>query len=248
MLDDISLKLLRKTKLNDKEAAVYLAVLQLGKASATEIAQLAGLKRSITYVVLDNLIARHYVSLAPGYSKKVYMATDPNAIASELDTTARDFREMLPYLRSMQRRAGKPHVTYYSGIEGARRAFLQIRRPKEARYAISIHKAAKHIPEEVERWKKAYLDGKARPGGRHLLTDTVEDHQYGQTISQAKQVVRYTRKKQEIEMDMALIDGTVFLTDFEREIQVTVIESKAIYNSLCALFDMAFEASKKGVL
>lgn len=244
MLDDILLNLLKKTRLSDKQAAVYLATLQLGKATVSEIATAAHLKRSITYVILDTLIAIGYIQEVPGQRKKIYTAIDPNAIASELDGTAKEFREMLPYLRSLQRKAGKPHVTYYTGIEGARQAFSQIRRPKEARYAVSTSKALKRVPGEVERWKKGYLAGTARPGGRHLLTNTIEDHDYAAALTQGGQLVRFLKKGQELDIDLALVDNTVYLTAFEDQIHVTVIESEALYRSLCALYDLSWQASK----
>lgn len=245
VLDDVSLNLLSKTRFSEKQARVYLAILQLGKASVTEIATLAKLKRSITYIIIDELVAGQYINRVPSTKKKVYVATDPNMLASELDSTAKGFKEMLPYLRSMQRKAGKPFITYYSGVDGAQKAFQQIRRPKEVRYAVSINKAMKRVPGEIERWKKTYLEGKARPGGRHLLTNTEEDRSYGQAISQANQVVRYLDKDKELDMDLALVDNTVYLTAFDEEIHVTVIESEALYRSLCALYDLAWNEAKK---
>lgn len=244
-LDETSLMLLMRTKFDEKQARVYLAVLQLGKAAVSDIAELAKLKRPITYVILEELQAENYIAEVPGSKTKRYTATDPNLIASELDRTAKDFKEMLPYIRSMQRKVGKPFVTYYSGVEGAAKAFQQIRRPKEVRYAVSINKAAKRVPHEIERWKKTYLDGKARPGGKHLLTDTVEDRSYGTAISQADQIVRYLDKDKELDMDLALADNTVYLTAFDDDIHVTVIESDALYRSLCALYDLAWSEAKK---
>lgn len=246
MLDDISLNLLNKTKLNDKQARVYLSVLQLGKGTVSEIAEVAGLKRPNTYVILNELMEEGYVNHVPGFKKLTFTATDPNALATELERTSHEFKEMLPYLRSMQRKAGKPHVTYYNGLEGVRRAFSQIRRPNVARYAISIKKAEQHVPDEVGRWKKTYLEGKARPGGKHLLTNSTEDRLYGKAISMGDQLVRYLSADKELDMDFALIDDTVYLTAFEpNDIHVTVIESAALANSLGAIFDMAWDAAKK---
>ncbi len=244
ILDDVSLTLLQKTKLNEKQARVYLATLQLGKAVVSEIAALADLKRPLTYVILDELIAGGYVSMVPDTKKQMYTALDPNALATELERTAHDFHDMLPYLRAQQRKAGKPYVTYYSGVEAARRAFSQIRRPKEARYALSIQKAVEKVPQEVERWKKTYLDGKARPGGKHLLTDTHEDRIYGEAIGQSEQIVRYVTPGKELAMDLALVDNWVFLTAFDKEIHVTVIESPELYRSLCLMYDLAWEAAE----
>ncbi len=81
MIDDISLHLLQKTKLTDKQARVYLATLQLGKSTLGEIATTAGLKRSITYVIIDTLVAGGYMSVNLGSGRKQYSATDPKGDA-----------------------------------------------------------------------------------------------------------------------------------------------------------------------
>lgn len=245
-LDPISLGLLKHTRLNDKQASVYLALLQLGKGTVSEIATIANLKRPITYIILAELHGMGYARELPEAGKiMTYAAADPAAIFTEMEQNVRNFREMLPYLRAMQRSAGKPYVTYYSGHDGAASAFSQIRKPKEARYALSGHEAMKVIPDEVERWKKMYQSGKAAKGGRHLLTDTPEDYAYGDVLKQAGQVVRYLLPGQGFGIDLALADNKVFLTSFDEVIHVTVIESEVVYSSLCILFDLAWENSRE---
>lgn len=245
MLDDISLSILQKTKLEEKQARVYLAALQLGMATVAEISDAAELKRPITYVVLDELQQLGYVNEVPGHAKKMYTATDPNALLTELERTVGDFKDMLPYLRSKQRKAGKPYVTYFSGKTGARRAFQQIRRPQEARYAVSVQDAMRFIPDEVERWKSTYAKDKARVGGKHLLLNSPEDKEYGTVLAAHGQQVRYLPQGKLLDMDLALIDGAVFLTAFEDDIHVTVIESPPLYHSLCTFFDIAWDAAQK---
>lgn len=244
MIDDISLSLLQKTHFSVHESRVYLATLQLGKGTVSEIAETAELKRTSVYPIIDELVGHGYLTPVQGGKIQTYAAADPNILATELDTASRDFKEMIPYLRGLQRKAGKPHVTYYNGAQGARRAWAQIKRPKNVRYAVSIRDVATRVPDEVERWKKLYVSGKARPGGRHLLTDTIEDRTYGKTIEQANQVVKYLSKDQNLDMDLALFDDKVVLTGFDDDIHVTVIESESLSRSLCALYDLAWKAAK----
>ena len=46
---------LRNFGLNDKEARVYVALLELGQTTAYAIAERSGLKRPTVYVILDDL-------------------------------------------------------------------------------------------------------------------------------------------------------------------------------------------------
>jgi hypothetical protein len=155
---------------------------------------------------------------------------------------------MLPYLRNIQAKAGKPSVQYYTGIEGAKEANSQIYRPREARYVSSIAEAERKIPDEVSRWQKTYFLGRARPGGKHLLTDTPTDREYAKSLLRSKQLVRYLPSSIKLDVDIALVDNTVFITSFEDIIHTTVIKSRATYSALCALYDLAWEdiaAAKK---
>ena len=58
---DLSKKLI-KLGFTQKQALVYLACLQLGVATVLQIAQFAGLKRPIVYLILDDLEEKGLVS------------------------------------------------------------------------------------------------------------------------------------------------------------------------------------------
>lgn len=244
MLDPIILKMLKNTNLGQKESLVYLAVLNLGSATVSDISRLTGLKRPNTYNVLEDLLARKYLAETTGSKVKRFVATDPSSLANQLETTARDFKEMLPYLQNIHRKTGKPIVTYYTGADGARMVFEQIKRPKEAYYSTSISKASICIPDEVERWRRAYQAGKARPGGYHLLSDTKIDRDYGRILKKVGQKVRYMSGEPELTMDFVLFDGKVVLTVFDEEISLTLIESTNLFESLKIIYKLAWKSAR----
>lgn len=59
---------LQKIGLQQKESAVYLALLELGTADVSGIAKKAGIKRPTCYLVLDDLKNRGLVSGKPSRS------------------------------------------------------------------------------------------------------------------------------------------------------------------------------------
>lgn len=240
-MDELLLSLFENTRLNDKQRRVYLALLQLGSASVSRIAQEAGIKRPNAYTIIEELEAMGYARQIAGSSRKIYAATDPSKVASELKRASKSFEEMLPYLRAIQKRSGKPYAQYYNGLEGVKQAFSQIYRPKDARYLTSIARNMIAIPEEVARWQKGYLLGGTRPGGRHILTDTQADRAFATTLEKARQHTKYLNPEVSLNVDVALVDDTVFLTSFEDGVHTTVIKSKAICDALSALYDLAWQ-------
>ncbi len=113
-MDTDLLKLLEQTGFTEKEARVYLALLELGKGDVSDIAKIAELKRSIIYVLLEELIKRGYISELPNQKINTYHAIDPSFILNELKITTKNFSEMLPIFRTLRNKGRKrPKITYY---------------------------------------------------------------------------------------------------------------------------------------
>jgi sugar-specific transcriptional regulator TrmB len=244
-MDESLTKLFTETKLTDKQIRVYLALLHAGQASVTKIAAISQLKRPNTYVIIAELEAMGYVYPVVGSSTKTYAATDPNKVVSDVKQGIQDLEEMLPYLRAIQKRSGRPHVQYYEGVAGVQQAFAQIYRPKDARYVFSLDDVQAKIPTELERWRKRYFAGKARSGGKHLIRKQNVHKDYVASLKKNGQVVRCLPPEINFNIDIALMDGSVYLTSFEDNVYVTVINSQSIYQGLCALYDLIWSISQE---
>lgn len=72
--------LLKEYGLHDKEAEVYLAALELGKATGFQIYKKTGLKKPTVYYVLEELHRKHLVGLTSQGKKKYFVAEDPSKI------------------------------------------------------------------------------------------------------------------------------------------------------------------------
>jgi len=107
----------------DKEASVYLALLQLGQASAYQVATKSGLKKPTTYVVLDELAKRGAVNVVPRSKKRLYRASPPEQLLAVARERANEFEEALPRLRLLTKQGKTKFDTlYYQGGEGIRQA------------------------------------------------------------------------------------------------------------------------------
>jgi sugar-specific transcriptional regulator TrmB len=65
---------IRNMGLDEKEARIYLTLLQLKKATAYYVALKSGLKRTTTYATLDTLVDKGFVLKIPDEKKELYMA------------------------------------------------------------------------------------------------------------------------------------------------------------------------------
>lgn len=108
--------ILEQLGLTQREAAVYLAALELGQASVQRIAQKASIKRPTTYVTLATLQEKGFVISVPRGATTLYQAVDPEDIFAKFEEKVGALKTALPELKSLFNAApGKPKVRFYEG-------------------------------------------------------------------------------------------------------------------------------------
>jgi len=112
--------------LDEKEAKVFLAALELGGESVLAIAKKAGINRVATYEALESLIKRGLVSTFIKGKRVYYSATEPDRLGhlleqekQEIDNKESVLNRLMPELMSLYNFSSKkPKVTYYEGKAG----------------------------------------------------------------------------------------------------------------------------------
>lgn len=105
--------------ITDKEARVYITLLQLGKASAYSIAEKSGLKKPTTYVILDELIKKGLVMKIPRVKKQQYIAKSPEELFAAAEERLKLAKKALPELLSIaESERVKVQTLFYEGYKG----------------------------------------------------------------------------------------------------------------------------------
>lgn len=120
-------KYLQEIGLNEKEAAVYLALLQVDSASVVNIADKTKIKRPTVYVVLETLAKKGLVSEVEIGKKIHYSAESPERLETYLerqkvvlDEHTRRLKDVIPQLKGVQREGGeRPIIKLFEGKEAA---------------------------------------------------------------------------------------------------------------------------------
>jgi sugar-specific transcriptional regulator TrmB len=111
---------LQNLGLNDKQAKVYMALLELGQVTAYAVAERSGLKRPTVYVILEELRQKGLVLKIPHVKKQLFSAKPPDEFFGEAEERLRIARRALPELLAMTSGAKKPKTLYYEGEKGVR--------------------------------------------------------------------------------------------------------------------------------
>ncbi|KKT62308.1 MAG: Transcriptional regulator, TrmB [Candidatus Giovannonibacteria bacterium GW2011_GWB1_45_9b] len=111
--------------LSENEAKIYLALLELGKGTVSEITRKANLNRTTGYDVLGGLVGRGLVSVSGKEPKQEYIAESPDKIEALLkykigedERNLKEIKNILPELKSLHNIAGRPKVRFYEGTQG----------------------------------------------------------------------------------------------------------------------------------
>jgi sugar-specific transcriptional regulator TrmB len=116
--------------LSEKEAAVYLASLELGPLPVQDISHKAKVNRATTYVMIESLMNRGLMSSFIRGKKRYYAAESPDRLRAvlrmqrkELEQKEHEFEATFPMLAALYNTEGaKPQVRYMEGAEGVKTA------------------------------------------------------------------------------------------------------------------------------
>lgn len=124
-------KLLLEMDFSPKEADVYLAILVLGRGTASKIAREAHIQRTTVYEILSSLFNKGLVTLSGREPKQEYVAESPDRlkeyIKGELEQKEKELKQaesnLIPQLKSMHNVGNRPKVLFYEGKEGLEKVY-----------------------------------------------------------------------------------------------------------------------------
>ncbi|MCB0324380.1 MAG: hypothetical protein KDD69_12440 [Bdellovibrionales bacterium] len=120
-------KSLESIGLNEKQAALYLAALQLGGGSVQQLARHASIKRTSAYHVLNSLEEQGLMSKELRGIKECYVAKDPELLEELLRRRRDEFLRTLPYLQSLQHfQQSDSIIRVFEGLERVEEAYWEM--------------------------------------------------------------------------------------------------------------------------
>ena len=241
--------------LSEKEAKVYLALLELGMASVQKIALEAEINRSSTYVVLESLIKQGFVSLAQDDNIQQYLATSPDIFLrlaekrADRETDLRDrIKNILPELKSVSSDVKfKPRFRVFEGKEGFISAIdetLEDNKEKLIRMYYSSELILKLIPIHIISWAKRRFELGIRL--HSLIPLNKASKIIVNTMPRLHRVTYLPEDKKPFCSNVAIWDNKIGYM-FKRKDKITtiIIDAEEIVDGMKNIFDLAQEEAKR---
>src|SRR6185503_1448627 len=235
---------LNKIGLNEKEAGIYLALLELGTASVQSIAQKAGLKRPTTYLILDDLQAKGLVSVVPQSKKALFTAESPEHLIGKLTKREELLKRFMPDLLALHNaKKEKPKVQLFYGKEGIERVYDSIFKSPEVWFFATISDVFDVFPEMPKELMKKVVAKTIKV--REILTKNEKDLVYAKTVPVSDQYqIRIVPENMKFLTDNALFGDHVVFFSFRPQIFAVMITSKEVSQSLRTLYELAWQSAE----
>ena len=124
--------LLEEFGLSNKEAKVYLALLELGKSKAGEITKKSAVNRTNVYDALERLIEKGLVSYVSENNKKVFEAVNPQRLQEMLKDKQEKLGKTIEELKTRyQKRQKQEDAFVFRGKQGIKSIFEDILNEKK---------------------------------------------------------------------------------------------------------------------
>ncbi|MEX2368898.1 MAG: helix-turn-helix domain-containing protein [Candidatus Paceibacterota bacterium] len=239
-------KKLQDLGLSNKEAKVYLALLELNQAPASDIARKAQLNRATTYVILDSLIEKALVSTYDQEKTTQYVASEPETLKSlvkerqiewkEKEKTAED---LIPSLESIHNVGDeKPTIRFFDGEKGleqsAEEFYKNFYKGKETvKIFYSRDRIENNISKELlDHLKNSRLRKKVR-------SETIYNYSKGKYDDDTGDRIKVNDDKFPISIDLEIYSDRVLISTLKEKLSAILIKDTDIADSFKTLFRLA---------
>ncbi len=240
---------LNRLGLNGRQANVYLALLQLGSATAIELAKATRYKHPTVYDVLDVLKERRLVAESFSGGRKLFTAEDPEIFQIQANERQKTLDALLPDLKALYNsRAHRPRIHFYQGEEAfwaLNRQLLNVR-SREYFYFGSVQEAFQFA---TPRDHEEYVRERVRRGIRSYairVRSREVDCDYMRPGEQNLRQVRYLpRNIFEDVASLYLFDDTVAIMSALKENYSMSIESRELFTLLKTIWQCVWETASE---
>lgn len=236
--------------LSDKEANVYLALLELGKGSVSKIAQKAGIQRTTGYSILDGLVNKGLAIVSGKEPKQEYIAEKPEKIIVFLEANISQLQEQLkkaqsltPQLKSIHKLGSKAQVKFYEGEKGLKEVYEDtLTSSEEIRAYATLDDMYAALPGYFPDYFKRRAKKKISIRAIIPFTQAAEERMKFNK-EEMRTSVLVPEKDFRFSPEINIYDNKVMIASWREKLGI-IIESKEIADAMKKIYELAWLGAK----
>lgn len=237
---------LREIGLNEKEIDLYIAALQIGEAGMSELARVAGLKRTSAYLIFKSLEEKGLLGSFRTKAGQKFVAQNPKYLIDKAKKEMEAVSLILPELQAIRSKTTKkPKITYYEGAADYIRIVEEaLHKPKitlrqigslsEGHKVLTKDYDLKHfVPRRIQ--QGIFLKAIFTPDSKYIFQN--EKPTYLRDI-------KFLPDNTKVKTLTLIYEDKVIISTTKENLVVIVIESKEIADAEKEKFDFLFSLIK----
>ena len=260
--DELLVKKLENNGFTDKEALIYVSLLELGGGFPSRVAQYSGIKRATAYDVLTALSIRGLINEIERKNKLFYQIEKPEKVlkytqnqANKAQDAVNNMKELIPEISSLFNSfKNNSKVTYYEGVDGIKSMYEDILNVTKPYKMLIYSKANDLVPYGIsERFIKEYMEKKIRLGitTDMLVPDTGKNRKHidfytKNTPEKFYPTVKYIAPEKFDFNGEIMIDGDskiAIINYGENKLIGVMMEDKAINKMMRVIFELSWNST-----
>ncbi len=235
---------LKELGLNEKQARIYLALVEIGKGTAYAIAKQAKVKRPTTYVILEELRLKGLVLKVPQNKNQVFIAKDPRELFAEQEEKLSYARRVLPELLARASKDSNTATTFlFEGPDGMKRALDYGLDQLEGKQLLCYHAKA---PKGIHSVPKIYFDHYTNLQKRAVIVRGIESSHVGTSLFREMDkkfgIKTLSLPQSEFSSNISVeIAGTFIRVLLHKNSQALIIENKDFAEMMKQVFEIVWK-------
>lgn len=246
--------ILNKLGLSEKEAKVYLSVLELGPGTVQAIAKKAGITRTTAYGHIKSLIKRGLMNSNVRDGKTYFSAEPPENLSfllegrkKEIGQLCSDLQKLMPKLRLLfETTEERPRIKLFEGKNGLQNMINDFMKSKfsSVEEFVPLDEAYAFSPPQKNDHRQ-----KINRKFRKIPMRTIYTSSKSEPVLETKKGMRKRRflpkEKFPFAGSVTIYGNKVALINQKTTVSGVIIESKEIAETLRTMFNLAWETTEK---
>ncbi|MDD5068790.1 MAG: helix-turn-helix domain-containing protein [Candidatus Pacebacteria bacterium] len=236
---------------SEKETDVYVALLELGKATVSKISLGAGINRTTGYDILASLVSKKLVSVSGKEPKQEYAAEPPTAITeylkrriSETEGYIKQAEKILPELTLLHTIENRPKIRFYEGTEGLQYVYEDTLTSSET---IRGYAAVDEMHKALPNYFPEYYKRRAAKGIsiRAILPKSAISLERGtHDVEEKRDTAFIPADKYQFAPEIDIYDNKVMIASWREKLGI-IIESEEIADAMKKIYELAWAEAKR---
>lgn len=231
--------------LSEKEASIYLTILEIGSWAASTIARITSIKRVTTYAIIQDMKRKWMIKEITKEGTKIFSVVEPQHLLWEKKKKFTEFESLIPEFSAISDTFwNRPTTEYYEWLEWLKKYYDKQIEPWKDIYAFldlsPINKGLLeyldhvHVPQRIQKWIHAKVIIPYKEENKEYVW--VEKKSLRETI-----MVEHPLFTMATEIDLFWDDMVGFAMFSKDEMSATIIKSNKLYMSLKSIFNVFWE-------